>query len=254
MTARQSFAWWSFTATRRPDDPAQFLRDAAATGVTGVEMLPPKWWPAARDAGLALVTLTGHAIETGFNDPRNHAPVGDTVRRAIELAAAGGVAGVIVFSGNRHPGIDDAQGIANTIEGLRPLAAEAHAAGVVLLLELLNSRVDHPNFQCDRSDWGFAVVRAVDSPGLRVLYDGYHMQMMEGNLSPTIASNIDLIGHIHTAGAPGRRDLDDGQDINWRGVAATLRRVGYAGWIGHEFVPKGEPIAALAQACTLFSS
>jgi hydroxypyruvate isomerase len=253
MKVRQSFAWWSFTAKQRPDDPARFLRDAATAGAGGVEMLPPKWWPAARDAGLTLVTLTGHSIETGFNDSRNHASVGDTVRRAIELAASGGVHGVIVFSGNREPNIDDARGIANTVEGLAPLAPAAHSAGVVLLLELLNSRVDHPGYQCDRSDWGFEVVRRVGSPGLRALYDGYHMQTMEGNLSPTIAANIDLIGHVHTGGAPGRSDLDDDQDINWPGVAATLRRVGYAGWIGHEFIPKGEPIAALAQACALFS-
>ena len=250
---RQSFAWWSFTAKRRPEDPVRFLRDAAKAGAAGVEMLPPKWWPAARDAGLALVTLTGHSIEEGFNDRRNHASVGNTVRHAIELAASGGVTGVIVFSGNRQSGIDDERGIANTADGLRPLAEEAQAAGVVLLLELLNSRVDHPAYQCDRSAWGFAVVRHVDSPGLRVLYDGYHMQTMEGNLSPTIAANIDLIGHIHTGGAPGRRDLDDQQDINWRGVAATLRGVGYSGWVGHEFVPKRDAIAALAQACAIFS-
>jgi len=226
--------------------------------VKGVEMLPSALWPMARDAGLELVTLTGHPIETGFNDPANHGPIGDIVRRSIEDAADGGVHGVIVFSGNRHPGpdrpaIDDAAGVAATIDGLGPLVADAEAAGVVLLLELLNSRVDHPDFQCDHTSWGAEVVRGVGAPALRLLYDGYHMQTMEGNVSPTITEHVELIGHVHTAGAPGRRDLDDQQDINWRGVAATLRRTGYRHWVGHEFVPKGEPIAALAAAHDLFA-
>jgi hydroxypyruvate isomerase len=134
------------------------------------------------------------------------------------------------------------------------VVAHAQGAGVRVLMELLNSKVDHPGQQCDRTAFGAAVVRQVGSPTLKLLYDGYHMQLMEGDLSRTIKANLDLIGHIHTAGAPGRRDLDDRQEINWRGVAGLLRHLDYGHWVGHEFIPRGEPIAALKQAIALFNA
>lgn len=249
---RQSFAWWSFTAGREVDGPA-FLRRMAAAGAEGVEMLPPDLWPAARDAGLALVTLTGHQpLEIGFNDPSHHAALCDTVRASIDQAAAGGVEKVIVFSGNRE-GRSDADGIAATIEGLAPLADEARKAGVMLLLELLNSKVDHPDQQCDHTAWGAQVVEAVNSPALRLLYDCYHMQLMEGDLIRTLKARLPLIGHIHTGGAPGRRDLDDRQEINWPAIAGVLRHQGYEGWVGHEFIPRDDPEAALRQAVGHFA-
>ena len=248
---RQSFAWWSFTLGREVE-PAALLRDAAAAGAQGVEMLPEALWPVARDAGLSLVTLTGHALERGFNDPALHASLADEVRRNIDAAARGGVEAVIVFSGNRIGEGADGPAIEACIEGLSPVAAHAEQAGVRLLLELLNSKVDHPGHQCDRTAFGAAVVRGVGSPVLRLLYDGYHMQLMEGDLSRTIRAHFDLIGHIHTAGAPGRRDLDDRQEINWRAIAGLLRHLGYRGWVGHEFVPRGDPVAALRAAIAQF--
>lgn len=247
---RQSFAWWSFTMGREVDAPA-FLAEAAAAGVQGVEMLPRAHWPAARDAGLKIVTLSGHALEQGFNDPARHAALRDEVRRKID-DAAGNVDAVIVFAGNRFGDGADAPAIAACVDGLAPVAAHAEQAGVRLLLELLNSKVDHPGQQCDRTAFGAEIVRQVNSPTLRLLYDGYHMQLMEGDLSRTIKANFDLIGHVHTAGAPGRHDLDDRQEINWRGIAGLLRRLHYDHWVGHEFVPRGDPIAALRQACALF--
>lgn len=246
---KQSFAWWSFTMGREIE-PAAFLRDAAATGVQGVEMLPHDLWPVARDLGLSIPTLTGHKLEEGFNDPARHASLRDEVRLRIDEAAEGGCEAVIVFAGNRFDDGDDERAIAACVEGLAPVAEHAAQAGVGLLMELLNSKVDHPGQQCDRTAFGAAVARGV--PGLKLLYDGYHMQLMEGDLSRTIKANLDLIGHVHTAGAPGRRDLDDRQEINWRGVAALLRHLGYDRWVGHEFVPRGEPIAALRQAVALF--
>ena len=210
---RQSFAWWSFTLGREVEH-ATLLREAAAAGAQGVEMLPEALWPVARDAGLALVTLTGHTLERGFNDPALHAGLADEVRRNIDAAARGGVEAVIVFSGNRIGDGADAPAIAACIEGLAPVAAHAEQAGVRLLLELLNSKVDHPGHQCDRTAFGAAVVRGVDSPALRLLYDGYHMQLMEGDLSRTIRAHFDLIGHVHTAKTPNQHDLDDRQKIN----------------------------------------
>ena len=250
---RQSFAWWSFTMGRDVE-PAALLRAAAKAGARGVEMLPEPLWPIARDAGLSLVTLTGHALEQGFNDPARHAALADEVRRNIDAAAAGGVEAVIVFSGSRFGDGADGPAIQACIEGLSPVVAHAEAAGVRLLLELLNSKVDHPGHQCDRTAFGAAVARGVGSPALKLLYDGYHMQLMEGDLMRTIRSHIDLIGHVHTAGAPGRRDLDDRQEINWPAIAALLRRLEYAGWVGHEFVPRGEPVPALQAAVAQFGA
>ena len=137
--------------------------------------------------------------------------------------------------------------------GLRPIAGIAKANGVTLLLELLNSKVDHPGYHCDSSEFGFEVARRVDSNGLKILFDIYHMQVMEGNILATIRENIEHIAHIHTAGVPGRRDLDDRQELNWRAIAGLLRHLDYRGWVGHEFVPRQPPLQALAQASALFS-
>jgi hydroxypyruvate isomerase len=249
VSFRQSFAWWSLTYGRDGLDPATFLSAAAAAGVEGVEMLPEQLWPAARDAGLELVTLTGHDIKTGFNQPANHVRLHDEVTGAIEVAATNRVHGVIVFAGDRY-GADDDTAIDECVDGLTPLATVAEAAGVRLLLELLNSKVDHPGHQCDSSQFGFEVVRRVGSPALRVLYDGYHMQIMEGDLLRTIKENAELIGHVHTAGPPGRRELDDRQEVNWRAVGNTLRAVDYSDWVGHEFIPRRDPIDALRDAVT----
>lgn len=249
---RQSFAWWSFILGR-DIDPATLLREAAAAGAQGVEMLPQPLWPLARDAGLSLVTLTGHKLEQGFNAPSRHAALSDEVRRNIDAAAEGGVEAVIVFSGDRFGDGADEPAITACIEGLGPVVAHAESAGVRLLLELLNSKVDHPGHQCDRTAFGASVVRGVGSPALRLLYDGYHMQLMEGDLSRTIQANFDLIGHVHTAGAPGRRDLDNRQEINWPAIAGLLRHLGYQQWVGHEFVPRGESVAALRSAINQFA-
>jgi len=249
---RQSFAWWSFALGRDERDAAPLLEAAASIGYGGVEMLPESLWPPARDAGLALVTESGHAIDTGFNDPANHAALHDEVRRAIDRAAAAGIEHVIVFAGRRD-GRTDADGVRACIDGLGPVTAHAHETGVGVLLEILNSKVDHPDHHCDRSAFAFEVVDGVGSPALRVLFDAYHVQLMEGDLSRTIKAGIERIGHVHTAGVPGRRDLDDRQEIHWPGIAGLLRHLGYDGWIGHELIPRADPVAALRQAYELFA-
>ena len=250
---RQSFAWWSFTLGRSVE-PKSFLRDASTAGMQGVEMLPEELWPTARDVGLSLVTMTGHALEQGFNNPARHSALHAEVFRNIDAAAKGGVNAVIVFAGSRIEDGADAPAIAACVEGLGPVIGHAEKAGVQLLLELLNSKVDHPGHQCDRTAFGAQIVRQLNSPSLRLLYDVYHMQLMEGDLSRTIKANFDLIGHIHTAGAPGRRDLDDRQEINWRGIAGLLHHEGYDNWVGHEFIPRGDPIMALREAAQLFAA
>jgi len=246
---RQSFAWWSFAGDSQ--DPA-LLAAAAEIGYEGVDFLVPSLWAEARRLGLRLAVIDGHEpIEIGFNDPAQHAALGDQVRRAIEAAQCEGAAFVAVTSGDRRP---NSGGDALTIcaHGLAPLANEAAEAGVVLLIEPLNTKVDHPGHECDTTEWAAQLVRMVGSPALRINYDYYHAQIMEGNLMATVDANRELIAHLHTAGVPGRHELDDSQEINWRAIADHLRTTGYDGYVAHELCPRGNPVAALRQAFEIF--
>lgn len=250
MPLRQSFAWWSFSWGQGLD-PASFLRGAADIGYAGVEMLEPEHWPLARDLGLDLVTITGQAsMDEGFNDVANHGALQDEVGANIELAAREAVGALIVFAGRRGER-NDAAAAEVAADGLAALAAQAEAVGVTLLLELLNSRVDHLDYQGDHTEWGVDVVRRVGSPGLRLLYDVYHMQIMEGDVIRTVSRVVDLIGHIHTAGVPGRHDLDDRQELNYGPIIRSLSKSGYDRFVGHEFLPRGAPLQALRSAFEL---
>lgn len=252
MTFQQSFAWWSF-AEGRPE-AASLLEAASSMGYAGVDFLPVERWPQAADLGLELVVIDGHVpIEVGFIDPVRHAGLQDQVRRALDLAVAHHVRHLTVTSGNRGPhSADDA--ISACADGLAPLAAEAEAAGVGLLLEPLNTKVDHDGHECATTAWAARVVDLVGSPALRMLYDFYHSQLMEGDLFRTVAEQLPRIGHFHTAGVPGRHDLDDDQEVNYRAVARYLRRLGYAGYIAHEFIPRADPAEALRDAYMTFAS
>jgi hydroxypyruvate isomerase len=160
---------------------------------------------------------------------------------------------LICFSGNRH-GLDDATGAEITAETLSAVAPMAEAAGVTLVLELLNSKVDHPDYQCDHTAWGVQVVKAVNSPRVKLLYDIYHMQVMEGDIIRTIQENHPHIAHYHTAGNPGRHELDANQELNYRAIVQAIIATGYTGYLGQEFVPLGDPVAGLRSAfatCTI---
>jgi hydroxypyruvate isomerase len=247
---RQGFAWWSFTEGRTPDE--RLLERAAGIGLAGVDFLPASLWPAARAVGLELVIIDGHgSLEVGFNNPAHHADLAEQVRGNLDAAAAAGVRNLSVASGDRGD-VSDADAIAICAEGLAPLAAEAEAAGIGLLLEPLNSKIDHPGHQCDRTAWAAAVVDEVGSPALRILYDAYHMQIMEGDLLRTVAEQLPRIGHIHTAGVPGRHELDERQEVNWVALAHLLCERGYAGFVTHEFLPTRDPEDGLRQAFDTF--
>jgi hydroxypyruvate isomerase len=188
MTYAQSFAWWSFTEGR-PEDP-RLLAAAAAIGYRGVDFLPARFWPDALDAGLEMVVIDGHtSLEVGFNDRANHPHLTDEVRRNLETAVAHGIPYLAVNAGNRGAA-SDRDAIAICAEGLAPLAAESAAAGVTLLLEPLNSKIDHVGNQCDSTGWAAAVVNEVGSRGLRLLFDVYHMQLMEGDVIRTIDRHL----------------------------------------------------------------
>ncbi len=243
---QQSFAWWSFG--RGVADPPTFFREARKIGYRGVELLPRELWDAARAAGLTIVSEGAGKIERGLNRRAHHAEIEAEVKAKLELAVRYGIPNLIVFSGNRG-GLSDEAGALVTAEGLRRLAPLAEAAGVTLVLELLNSKVDHPDYQCDHTAWGVLVMNLVNSPAVKLLYDIYHMQIMEGDIIRTIREvAAPWIGHVHTAGNPGRRDLDDEQEICYPPIMRALKEIGYTGFVGQEFIPKGDALEALRAA------
>ncbi len=246
---KQSFSWWCFENRGVP--AGVLLREAASIGYKGVDLLPNEHWDSAQTAGLTVTNGLGpRPLEKGFNQTANHAWLIKELFKQLEASAKGHVPTIIIFSGNRD-GISDEEGIANTVLGLRQIMPLAEKLGITLLLELLNSKVDHPDYQCDRTAWGVAVCRMVDSPNLKLLYDIYHMQIMEGNVIHTLCENLDHIGHIHSAGVPGRNDLDEEQELFYPGIVRALGKAGYKGFLGHEFLPKGDPIQALRSAFNL---
>jgi hydroxypyruvate isomerase len=234
-----------------------FFPRVAAMGFAAVEVWKPDDnFPALADLAhqhnLVMASISGHdSLANGLNNPAEHTRICDELGKSIDLAVAHGVPGLICFSGNRRPGQSEEEAIEATAAGLRQIAPYAESQGVNLNLELLNTKVDHAGYQCDNSAWGLAVVKAANSPRVKLLYDIYHMQIMEGDLITTITANIDAIGHFHTAGVPGRRDLDDSQEINYRGLMQALAASPYDLYVGHEFRPKGDLMAALQQAYTV---
>lgn len=243
MPLKQAISRW---ATNNLDETG--LKKVLKIGITGMEMPPENEYQMLRDLGFTVVSIVGHkSLEDGLNKTSNHARIADEIRAALEVAKQFEIPNLICFSGNRN-GISEEEGAANTIEGLRLVAKDAEAAGVTLIPELLNSKVDHPDYQCDHTAWGVKIIEGVASPRVKLLYDIYHMQIMEGDLIRTIRDNHQHIAHYHTAGNPGRKDLDDQQEIFYPPIVRAIVETGYDGWLGHEFTPKGDIIASLQQA------
>lgn len=254
MAFKQSFSWWCFI--HRPDiqgDAAKLLKGAKAIGYDGVDLAPYEILDLTKEHGLEIASYVGHASLTdGLNRRENHQRIADELHRNIELAKKYHIPNLVCFSGNRA-GLDDERGAEITAEGLKLVAKAAEEAGVLLVVELLNSKVDHKDYQCDRTAWGVKVCQMVNSPAVKLLYDIYHMQIMEGDIIRTIRENIQWIGHIHTAGNPGRNDMDETQELYYPAIARAIQETGYDRWVGHEFIPKGnDTIAALRHAYELF--
>lgn len=202
----------------------------------------------ARKHGLRIASMSGHnSLTDGLNNPDNHGRIADELHESIELASKHDIPGLIVFSGNRD-GRDDEESIQVCAEGLRRVTKAAEEAGVNLNLELLNSKRTHPGYQCDHTSWGVRVCEAAGSPRAKLLYDIYHMSIMEGDLIETIRANIERIGHFHTAGNPGRGPLDENQEIYYPAVCRAIADAGYDLYVGHEFGSKGDPVTALEAA------
>ena len=203
----------------------------------------------AKKNGLVMASMAGHS--GALNNRAEHESIAAQLRESIDVAAEHGIPGLICFSGSRLPHTDELQAIEATADGLRAAAPYAEKKGVNLNIELLNSKVDHPGYQCDHTAWAAAVCERVNSPRVKMLYDIYHMQIMEGDLIRTIRENIKWIGHFHTAGNPGRNDMDDTQELNYAGICKAIADTDYEYYVGHEFSPKGDKIAALRHAFEL---
>jgi hydroxypyruvate isomerase len=245
MSIRQSITFGAFA---RAATPEKVITAAAEIGYASVEMLPQEHWQAVKDAGMEIAIIVGHqSLPDGLNKRENHDRIEAELRENIDLAAENGIPSLITFSGNRE-GRSDEEGRDNCVEGLLRVKSYAEEKQINLCMELLNSKVNHPDYQCDRTPWGVEVCRAVDSPRVKLLYDIYHMQIMEGDLIRTIQDHGEWIAHYHTAGNPGRNDLDDEQEISYPPVMRAIAATGYTGFVGHEYSPKGDPIASMRQA------
>jgi hydroxypyruvate isomerase len=245
---RQSVCRWCY-----PKIPLDELcASAAHMGLVGVDLLQPEEYEAPRRHG--LICTMGYAgggeIAEALNRPEHHAAIEAAFRKNIPLAAKAGVPNVITFSGNRR-GMTDEEGARNTVAGLNRVKKIAEDNGVTICLELLNSKVNHPDYMADHTEWGVRVMQEVNSPNVKLLYDIYHMQIMEGNLIATIRDSLAWIGHFHTGGVPGRHELDDTQEIQWVGVMRAIAGAGFRGHVAHEFIPLRDPLTSLRAAVDL---
>jgi hydroxypyruvate isomerase len=245
---KQSVARWCYQKI-----PLEQLCEAAAQmGCKAIDLLNPDEWEVPRRYGMvcAMGYGGGGELTDAMNRVENHAKIEEAFRKTIPQAAKADVPNVITFSGNRK-GISDEEGAKNTIAGLNRVKKIAEDNGVNICIELLNSKINHPDYMCDHTEWGMWVVQAVNSPRVKLLYDIYHMQIMEGDLVRTIQNNIDWIGHFHTGGVPGRHELDGTQEVQWDGVMRGIAAANYKGYVAHEFIPTRDPLTSLRQAVDL---
>jgi len=244
---KQSGCWGCFC--QKGVTPEQLIAEAKRIGYKSLEMGPQEHFGAIKDAGLDIAIFVGHkSLGDGMNKRENHARIEDEILASIEIAKQYEVPSLLCLSGNRYDGVSDLQGAEICAEILAKVAGPAEQAGITLCMELLNSRVNHPGYMCDSTEWGVHVCKMVASPRVKLLYDIYHMQIMEGDLIRTIRDNIQWFGHFHTAGNPGRNDMDETQEIYYPAVARAVAETDYDGYVGHEFLPLGEPLAALQAA------
>jgi hydroxypyruvate isomerase len=218
-------------------------------GLKGLEV-GPNDWATLKKYGLVCTIAGSHNLTKGLNRKENHGECLAIIRKSIENAADAGWRNVICFSGNRA-GLDDETGAANCAEGLKQIAGLAEKKKITLCMELLNSKHDHKDYQCDHTAWGVAVCKKVGSPRVKLLYDIYHMQIQEGDVIATIRENIEYIGHFHTAGVPGRHEIDETQELNYPAIMRAIADLKYEGYVAHEYTPRGEPLASLTKAVAI---
>jgi len=245
---KQSVCRWCYAKIPLPE----FCKAVAGIGLTAIDLLTPDEWPVAKEFGLtcSMGSGLGGRIENGINDPANHDAIVEGLTKGIPEAAKAGVPNVITFFGNRR-GMSDAAGIANCVTALNRVKRVAEDHGVTVCIELLNSKVNHKDYHGDRTPFGVEVVSTVNSPRVKLLYDIYHMQIMEGDVIRTLRDHRQWIAHYHTAGVPGRNEIDGSQELNYLAIAKAIAETGFDGYLAHEFVPLREPLTSLRDAVAL---
>jgi hydroxypyruvate isomerase len=247
----QSVCQWCFNSI-----PLETLaQNCKAMGMKSIELVAPKDWPILKKHGLICALASSHDLTVGFNDKDHHALCIDKVKESIDACAAAGFPTVITFSGLRK-GIPDDVGVANAVEGLKKVVGYAEQKKVTLCLEVLNSRVDvemkgHPDYMCDKVEWAAEVCKQVASPRMTILFDIYHVQVMQGDIITRIKQVHEYVGHYHVAGVPGRNEMDDNQELNYPPILRTIVETGYKGYVGIEFIPTRDPMQSLREAVKL---
>jgi hydroxypyruvate isomerase len=242
---KQSVSRWCYRETSLDD----LCKQAVRIGLKGIDLVTPEEWPTIQKYGLvpSMTAKGAGTIPDAWNRLSNHERLEKEMQESLTLAAAAHLPNVITFSGNRK-GMPDAEGLENCAIGLNKVKKMAEEKGVVINVELLNSKVNHKDYMCDHTVWGVELMKKVNSPNVKLLYDIYHMQIMEGDIIRTIRDNFKYIGHFHTGGVPGRHEIDGTQELDYHAVANAIADLGYQGFIAHEFVPVRDPMASLEQA------
>jgi hydroxypyruvate isomerase len=244
---KQSVCRWCYQSI--PLDT--LCKDVSAMGFKAIDLLSENEWATLKPYGLTCAVSNGPStIPIGFNRLDQHDRLVAESERLLPLVAAAGIPQMIVFSGNRA-GMSDAEGLANCAIGLKRIMPTAERVGVTVIMELLNSKVDHHDYMCDHTAWGVELVKRVGSPRFKLLYDVYHMQIMEGDVIRTIRDNFAYINHYHTGGVPGRHEIDDAQELNYPRIMRALAELGFTGYVAQEFIPVRDPMVSLKEAYAL---
>lgn len=240
---------WCFSSF----DVETLCAEAKKIGLNGIDLVGPNDWPILKKHGLESTMCNGAEINLvdGFNDKKFHETLIKNYTTMIPLVAEAGYKNLICFSGNRR-GKDDETGWTNCVEGLKQLIPLAEKHNVILVMELLNSKVNHKDYQCDNTPWGVELCKRLDSENFKLLYDIYHMQIDEGNVISTIKENHQYIAHYHTAGVPGRNEIDDTQELYYPAIMKAIAETGFNGFVAQEFIPKNkDKFASLKKAISI---
>lgn len=244
----QSVIPWCF----KPMPPRELIDLASRLKMPSVELISPDLWPVLKEKGMTCAIASSHGFARGFAHKEEHEPCLDVLRKNIDLAAQAGVPSIITFSGFRR-GISTKEGTRNMVEGLKKIAGHAEKKNVTVCLEMLNSRVNvemkgHPDYFCDDIDLSVDICKQIGSERVKVLFDIYHVQIMHGDIIKRLKQHASWIGHYHTAGVPGRNEIDDTQEINYAPIMKAILETGYSGFVGQEFIPLRDKAASLAEA------
>ena len=222
-------------------------------GLVGIDLIGPKGWSTLKKNNLISTMCNGAEISLtkGFNHKEYHNRLVDNYLEYIDLVAEAGYTNLICFSGNRN-GMDDETGLKNSVEGLKKILGRAEKRGVVIQMELFNSKINHPDYMCDNSPWGIELCKRLDSPNFKLLYDIYHMQISEGDIIRTIQDHHQYFGHYHTAGVPGRNEIDETQELFYPAIMQAIVATGFKGYVAQEFIPTAkDPIESLRRAISI---